>query len=132
MGAHAFNCVQAGVSPLMCAYRNQNAALATMLLEKGAVVIRPPVTFSCIKVACVPASFLLRIVLLTLGTTPRSSLSSQMSSSASKLLSATEVLLYCTPHCNSTSNEKQSAEIDFSKSPTKHSVLKTNASTGSS
>ncbi|ETO72875.1 hypothetical protein F444_11146 [Phytophthora nicotianae P1976] len=42
------NC-KTGVSPLMCAYQNQNETLATMLLEKGAVVIRPPTTFSHIK-----------------------------------------------------------------------------------
>ncbi|KAG6616352.1 Sterol 3-beta-glucosyltransferase [Phytophthora cinnamomi] len=42
------NC-KTGVSPLMCAYQNENAKLATMLLEKGAVVIRPPATFSHVK-----------------------------------------------------------------------------------
>ncbi|KAG7384425.1 hypothetical protein PHYPSEUDO_002613 [Phytophthora pseudosyringae] len=42
------NC-KTGASPLMCVYRNQNATLATMLLEKGAVVIRPPATVSHIK-----------------------------------------------------------------------------------
>ncbi|RLN21015.1 hypothetical protein BBJ28_00017197 [Nothophytophthora sp. Chile5] len=39
-----------GVTPLMCAYRNQNTALVTLLLEKGAIVIRPPASFSCIQV----------------------------------------------------------------------------------
>ncbi|KAL4146145.1 hypothetical protein PRNP1_012017 [Phytophthora ramorum] len=42
------NC-KTGISPLMCAYRNQNVALATLILEKGAVVIRPPATFSYIR-----------------------------------------------------------------------------------
>ncbi|KAG3155105.1 hypothetical protein PI126_g9312 [Phytophthora idaei] len=42
------NC-KSGVSPLMCAYQNQNETLATMLLDKGAVVIRPSAMFSHIK-----------------------------------------------------------------------------------
>ncbi|KAF4144341.1 Ankyrin repeats domain-containing protein [Phytophthora infestans] len=42
------NC-KTGVSPLMCAYQNQNETLATLLLYKGAVVIRLPATFSHIK-----------------------------------------------------------------------------------
>ncbi|OWZ10564.1 hypothetical protein PHMEG_00016574 [Phytophthora megakarya] len=44
------NC-KTGVSPLMCAYQNQNAPLVKMLLEKGAVVIRPPTMFSRIEVS---------------------------------------------------------------------------------
>eukprot|EP00644_Phytophthora_capsici_P007778 jgi/Phyca11/536733/estExt2_fgenesh1_pg.C_PHYCAscaffold_610037 len=42
------NC-KTGVSPLMCTYQNQNATLATMLLEKAAIVIRPTASFNCIK-----------------------------------------------------------------------------------
>ncbi|KAG7393470.1 hypothetical protein PHYBOEH_006074 [Phytophthora boehmeriae] len=42
------NC-KTGTSPLMCAYQNQNTALSSLLLEKGAIVIRPAPTFSRIK-----------------------------------------------------------------------------------
>lgn len=44
---------QAGVSPLLCAYRNQNRELVTLLLQHGAIALQPPKHFSCIKV---PAS----------------------------------------------------------------------------
>lgn len=41
---------KAGVTPLLCAYRNQNVELVRLLLDHGAIVAAPPVCFRCVKV----------------------------------------------------------------------------------
>ncbi|TYZ65097.1 hypothetical protein PybrP1_006014 [[Pythium] brassicae (nom. inval.)] len=48
-GADANKATKAGVTPLLCAYRNQNDALVRLLLGHGTTVVEPPVRFRCIK-----------------------------------------------------------------------------------
>ncbi|TMW55380.1 hypothetical protein Poli38472_013271 [Pythium oligandrum] len=49
-GADVNKCSKAGVSPLLCAYRNANAELVALLLDRGARAIDPPKSFSALQI----------------------------------------------------------------------------------